>query len=200
MKFLNIALTSFLFALVNLGNVANAGLIVDFESEVRSFCETGDFDSGGLNFSNDGNYHCYYTPSVPVDFPTALTSSTIGFGFSDVTLSATNGGIFSLDSLDLAFGPFNHGGLISDTTEVIGQLAGGGTISTVLTVGFGFNSHILNWNNLTAVTFSELQNNSQYLAFDNIAYDTAAVPEPSTLAIFALGILGLASRRFKKQS
>ncbi|MFT6691242.1 MAG: hypothetical protein ACJAXH_001767 [Colwellia sp.] len=27
-----------------------------------------------------------------------------------------------------------------------------------------------------------------------------AVPEPSTLAIFALGIMGLASRRFKKQS
>jgi len=26
------------------------------------------------------------------------------------------------------------------------------------------------------------------------------VPEPSTLAIFALGMIGLASRRFKKQS
>jgi hypothetical protein len=29
---------------------------------------------------------------------------------------------------------------------------------------------------------------------------TNAVPEPSTLAIFALGIIGLASRRFKKES
>ncbi|WP_259367065.1 MULTISPECIES: PEP-CTERM sorting domain-containing protein [unclassified Colwellia] len=29
---------------------------------------------------------------------------------------------------------------------------------------------------------------------------TAAVPEPSTLAIFALGVMGLASRRFKKQA
>jgi hypothetical protein len=29
---------------------------------------------------------------------------------------------------------------------------------------------------------------------------TASVPEPSTLAIFALGMIGLASRRFKKQS
>jgi hypothetical protein len=28
----------------------------------------------------------------------------------------------------------------------------------------------------------------------------AAVPEPTTLAIFALGFLGLASRRFKKQA
>ncbi len=30
--------------------------------------------------------------------------------------------------------------------------------------------------------------------------DSTSVPEPSTLAIFALGMIGLASRRFKKQS
>jgi hypothetical protein len=36
-----------------------------------------------------------------------------------------------------------------------------------------------------------------------LSYNTAsakAVPEPSTLAIFALGLMGLASRRFKKQA
>jgi hypothetical protein len=33
-----------------------------------------------------------------------------------------------------------------------------------------------------------------------IIKDAKDVPEPSTLAIFALGIIGLASRRFKKQS
>ena len=33
-----------------------------------------------------------------------------------------------------------------------------------------------------------------------IAASPSAVPEPSTLAIFALGMIGLASRRFKKQS
>jgi len=34
---------------------------------------------------------------------------------------------------------------------------------------------------------------------DNTA-SAQAVPEPSTLAIFALGLMGLASRRFKKQA
>jgi hypothetical protein len=29
---------------------------------------------------------------------------------------------------------------------------------------------------------------------------TAEVPEPSTIAIFAIGLMGLASRRFKKQA
>jgi len=36
------------------------------------------------------------------------------------------------------------------------------------------------------------------LAF-RINGNSTEVPEPSTLAIFALGIMGLASRRFKKQ-
>jgi hypothetical protein len=36
--------------------------------------------------------------------------------------------------------------------------------------------------------------------FNEITTTTNAVPEPSTLAIFTLGIIGLASRRFKKQS
>ena len=41
-------------------------------------------------------------------------------------------------------------------------------------------------------------------AFDNWAIDNvkltnnASVPEPSTLAIFALGLMGLVSRRFKR--
>jgi hypothetical protein len=42
------------------------------------------------------------------------------------------------------------------------------------------------------------------VAFDNLTFGSAnpgtEVPEPSTLAIFALGMIGLASRRFKKQS
>lgn len=42
------------------------------------------------------------------------------------------------------------------------------------------------------------------VGFDNITFgsvdpDKVEVPEPSTLAIFALGMMGLASRRFKKQ-
>ncbi|MFT5298148.1 MAG: hypothetical protein ACI9VT_002594 [Psychroserpens sp.] len=35
---------------------------------------------------------------------------------------------------------------------------------------------------------------------DGFASSTATVPEPTTLAIFALGMMGLASRRFKKNS
>ena len=44
-------------------------------------------------------------------------------------------------------------------------------------------------------------NNSQLVRYTNDPIGSrTAVPEPSTLAIFALGLMGLASRRFKKQS
>jgi len=37
------------------------------------------------------------------------------------------------------------------------------------------------------------------IGFDNFNMTPTSVPEPSTLAIFALGMIGLVSRRFKKQ-
>ena len=42
------------------------------------------------------------------------------------------------------------------------------------------------------------RNLSGFSSFDNL--NVSKVPEPSTLTIFALGMIGLASRRFKKQS
>jgi hypothetical protein len=44
---------------------------------------------------------------------------------------------------------------------------------------------------------SDLDDANVRIAVD---YTVSSVPEPSTLAIFALGMIGLASRRFKKQS
>ena len=51
------------------------------------------------------------------------------------------------------------------------------------------------------LTGSEQQHNSTMLVrtASVVTSPTTSVPEPSTLAIFALGIMGLAARRFKKQ-
>ena len=54
----------------------------------------------------------------------------------------------------------------------------------------------ISWNSLSTENWNcftvGIQGTSQDVFTD--------VPEPSTLAIFALGIMGLASRKFKKQS
>jgi hypothetical protein len=53
------------------------------------------------------------------------------------------------------------------------------------------------------VRFAQADNQGPFdIGFDNVSIiaEITDVPEPSTLAIFALGVIGLASRRFKKQS
>ncbi len=53
------------------------------------------------------------------------------------------------------------------------------------------------------VRFAQADNQGPFdIGFDNVSIiaETTEVPEPSTLAIFALGMIGLASRRFKKLS
>ena len=59
---------------------------------------------------------------------------------------------------------------------------------------FGFTSDIA----FTSVTFQGVM--GDVYGIDNVSYSATDVPEPSTLAIFALGLMGLASRRFMKKS
>ena len=70
-----------------------------------------------------------------------------------------------------------------------------GFFGVVATEGSAFNSV------LVTAPVTEDGSLGTYNGFDNLAYKTATyVPEPSTIAIFALGMIGLTSRRFKKQS
>lgn len=175
---------------------ANATTVVDFETKTPFFCEFEDQTDGGLSFQHDFAA-CFYGPSPDnADFPTEPTSVVMGIGFSDILVTEEFGGIFDLISADLAFGPFRHDGLLFDETLVTGFLSGGGTVQTLLTVGYEFETYVFNWTDLIAVEFGELVNASEYLAFDNIVYN---VPEPATLALLGLGIagIGLVRRRRK---
>ena len=58
-------------------------------------------------------------------------------------------------------------------------------------------------NDLVRVTQHNLEGDTVYMGSairTQLNFNAVSVPEPSTLAIFALGIIGLASRRLKKQS
>ncbi|KTE18856.1 hypothetical protein ATE67_17370 [Sphingopyxis sp. H050] len=176
---------------------ANAATVT-FEDQAAFRCDlSGSGASGGMSYSY-GFAACYYSPSNPADFPTPITSTVMASGYGATSFALTGGGIFSLSTLDLAFGPFNHSGLASDTTLVTGTLSDGGTLTTTLTVGRGFQNYALNWGNLTSISFGQLQSSSEYLAFDNINYSTeGAVPEPGTWAmmIVGFGAIGAAARR-----
>lgn len=180
-----LALGALMLAVPSASNAAT----VTFEDQPAFQCNFGGSNaSGGMTYTY-GNAVCYYSNTDPADFPSPLTSTVMATGYTDTTFSLTDGGVFSLSSIDLAFGPFGHGGLPTDTTIVTGMLAGGGTLTTTLTVGFPFQSYSFNWDNLTSVTFGQLSR-SEYLAFDNLTYSataTAAVPEPGTWALMIMG-------------
>lgn len=186
---------SLLIAATALAAPAGAA-VADFETQPAFRCDLflSPLSDGGLTFEY-GFSVCFYSPASPADFPTPPSSTVAGFGASDVTVTKTGGGVFDLISVDLAFGPFDHDGLSSDTTTVTGVLSGGGTVSSVLTIDYGFDTYTFNWTGLTSVVFGELEATSEYLAFDNLVYDGGAVPAPAALALFGFGVLGLASVR-----
>ena len=123
-----------------------------------------------------------------------------------VTIVEQFGMSFSLLSLDTSEWEQSLG--LGHTLTVTGHFQGGGQIvANILTDNvFGFQTINFGnaWQNLTQVDLIGSSSNQGNcagfnvcgaLAYDNIHVVTANIPEPSTLAIFALGVLALASRR-----
>jgi hypothetical protein len=187
---------------LSVSSFANAGLItLDFDafesgsSErdlyaspfiTQGFQFTGNFVVNDYNIVGSGNTE--YTGSAALSPYSGETH----------TLQQTNGSAFDLISLDfteLKSQLNNYGDLL-----FIGNISGGDTVSQIITPDKIFNIQNVNFSgftNLVSVMFTI--NVGENLQFDNIVLRTAEVPEPTTLAIFALGIMGLASRRFKKK-
>jgi len=83
------------------------------------------------------------------------------------------------------------GGNLLQIVSFTGPGAGVGTNHTLM----------LDVGGISRVEFSQISNvTGDGIVFDNFNFTTTEVPEPSTLAIFALGVMGLASRKFKKQA
>lgn len=183
---------------VALATLPAQAAVVDFENESTFRCDyqtpsTG----GGMKYVTD-SYACYYSPSNPADFPTRLGSTVMASGYGNAYFKSLTGEVFSLNTVDFAFGPFQHSGLTTDTATITGFLAGGGTVSKVIEVGYGFQTYSFNWTGLESIQFGQLAN-SEYLAFDNIAYNAgnSGVPEPAAWALMlaGFGLVGASMRR-----
>jgi len=101
-----------------------------------------------------------------------------GGGMQLSLTNATTGDVTTFDFTSVAG---------SNRTEFFGVVFDSTTFISSLRVGGTDPGGITYWDNFTT-------------GVGIGALDPEAVPEPSTLAIFALGMIGLASRRFKKQS
>jgi hypothetical protein len=144
--------------------------------------------ASGVTADSDYVYAMNYSTNQvsKLDIDTGLLVDTFGL---DNIGSTTYGGLLVVDN---NFFRIAHNGYVNrydlDTGEQESYFLTGGRSQNVYNMSF----------NGEQVLFSSNSGTSNIYRFsDGITQD---VPEPSTLAIFALGMIGLASRRFKKQS
>jgi hypothetical protein len=191
-KFLKTIFTSIVLLASSLVNVANAGLITFEETS-----HTSGWDSTYLGWTlhNSQIYTNLWAPST-VSGDNALVNYNSRIG------EFTRDNIFNFEG---AF--FTRDGRYSGTTalvNVFGLDQLGNTIySTQLTLTNAPAYFSFGWDNIYGISWDPIGNeDSSNIGIDNFSFSEVSqnVPEPSTLAIFALGMIGLASRRFKKQS
>lgn len=211
-KFLKPVFLGLVLLLPSLGNVANASLI--------NLIENGDFETGGvgqaipgwtrLNGGNTGaNTNTQRVYSSPSLFPSAgqlLVIQGHNSGYSLEQSVAVTAGIeynFSFDwgeggdtwrNVYIKADIFNNDGTLLATS---GQKTAGSNTNQLFNEAFSFTPTT----NSIDIKFIENSRSRVFVWLDAVTLTTpsvTSVPEPSALAIFALCIMGLATRRFKK--
>ena len=191
-------------ALGSLTALGTQAAVIDFDAHPADF-GTPIFDSGftfdflaaGWGVFGPGSGACC---DVNYNGTTAMFADGDRAGNANITMTPTAGGTFSISSLDAAVYWTGASGSI----DVIGNLNGGGTVSTTLSVGTAWQSFALvGFNNLDSVVFRDTVSgaflDAPGIGIDNI--NTAPIPEPETYALMigGLGALALARRRAAKR-
>jgi hypothetical protein len=182
----------------NISNLDAGALASTWHDDVRGYVDVisiYDITYGGERFllggfssvGHDGSNYTHMIGADNTNFIFNLTSDVVrysGNGYSDYYDQADSPSFFATfgGGYDL------HGGAVTlGASEGYTYTAQGGGYSyggpTTLLGSTDGQTKMFQVNGLESYTFAAAQ-----------------VPEPSTLAIFALGLMGLASRRFKKQS
>lgn len=168
------------------GSAAHAAVItfndpaviqIDPDTQVATYAEAG--------FTISGPAASFLPIGVAPD-PMVLVG---GFDTTPFSLMQAGGGEFSLFSLDYDFYDLGFGGATS-TLTIMGLLSGGAMVSRIVdlsgaaTLMFG-----AEWARVSEVSFS----GTAGFSLDNI--NAVPVPEPGTLALSSLALLGLGLRR-----
>jgi len=193
---LKILRTAFVGLVLSISSIANAGLILEGG--------TGSKGAGNIILSSgsvvDVGHSAYFngatTPASdwvwdaaasdgeenPLEF--TFSFSLAGYDISTAELS----GLWGVDNVGSVF---LNGNLISHLPNVVMS-----NFNTLHKISIGPESNYF-IDGLNVLSFN-VENRGGPGAF-RASVSVSAVPEPSTLAIFALGVIGLASRRVKKK-
>jgi hypothetical protein len=225
-KFLKSSLTGSLLAATCLVNVANAGLIFTDTSNIT--LSASQVESGGDTTVNQdvtgglGGMLLAYTATATNGTCCGGSYSLSNLNDGDIGTGITSDGRYALPyngDLRLAFGAdsilggiaiYNGYGnrdngtytLLDDMGATLGawkvNATVGGTNDGVDSFWLSFNTPVTS--SYLTLRATNIENNTASYREIQVFSSSVAVSEPSTLAIFALGVMGLVSRRFKKQA
>ena len=197
---------TFIYAMlaVLFGSMAQA-TVVDFESVqglegTTSISADGfewDFVAGGWAI---GDLTQGFYPDGVLNGTNILMASGDRNGeTANVVMTKTGGGTFDIASLWAAS---SNTGLANSVT-IVGDLFGGGSVSTTIAVGGMFSEYLLSgFTNLVSVTFTSVNSgayNTAGFALDDISLtSTPAVPLPGSLPLLVVAAGGLAMMRRPK--
>jgi hypothetical protein len=221
-KYSNILIASLLFSVSCGINLAHAGLISITGAELEANHTQLNFSSATVgNISSSNSYFQNFGLSgVEVLGVTSHTGDTLSAGTDGKALGSFQGQLSivdvgdGIDNFDMGMGlSFSFiDGITQFGFQLIDQRNLDLTIDTFLN-GVLIDSLIYSSGSSSPVPIALFQSDTLINQFkvtqteglsgwalDNIVKAGVEVPEPSTLAIFVLGMIGLASRRFKKQS
>ena len=163
------------------------------------------YTESGFQFTNDFVYASAFGSWGSTESNYAGSQALFNNANAGTTFSKVGGGSFTLNSIDLSelsYAPSYSGSI---TVDIIGQLAGGGTVSyaAILDLMFGFET--FNFGNLFSEVTSVYLKQDTYLffQFDNVTINESSspVPEPISMLLFGTGIVGIGGyirKRFKQ--
>jgi len=185
-------------------------VVIDFESLMVNDAVTihtifgSTYSEDGFTLTTGGSLRFFGNLDSRFSGSTALFNG-VPNGITELT--QTNGNPFTLTSIDLA--ELNGSNVASVT--FLGNLFGGGTVTQTFTLdGMAFGAETFSFSNvftnLTSVTWVQER---PFHQFDNIgidyngiyleAKDLASTPEPATLTLLGIGLLGGGVARFRKR-
>lgn len=174
-------------------------------STLTEFDANTSFTNNGFKFVGASYNYLIGTGYSNSDSSSLAYNGTDYFiAWDSFTISSATAAPFEVTSLDLVH--WDDGQGVTEAT-LTGSKVGGGTVTQVVNVNANTNATRLAGNDFTTYALSGFENLSSltithtgtrgthYVAMDNLVVNAASVPEPSSLALFGLGIAGCAFMR-----